>query len=89
MNWGTKEKRAKKVFIELEYIDKSDLNLILGDLKNLIASGVEMYSGDKQNATNQDICNKFEFRQMYIDRVHDTKESEINGLLKLVIKSNL
>lgn len=89
MNWGTKEKRAKKVFIELEYIDKADLKAILSDLTNLIGSGIEMYSGDKQNATNQDICNKFEFRQMYVNQVHKTKESEINGELKLVIKAKL
>ena len=27
MNWGTKEKRAKKVFIELEYMDKTGTSL--------------------------------------------------------------
>ena len=89
MNWENKEKRAKKVFIELEYMDKTDLKAILSDLTNLIGSGIEMYSGDRQNAENNAIYSKFEFTQSYVEQVHKTNESEINGELRLVIKSKL
>ena len=89
MNWGTKEKRTKQVEISLEYTYEVDLKHVLNVLSDLISSGVEMYSGELKSLENEDKSNKFNFIQSYSGTVHESKESEINGVLKLVIKSKL
>jgi len=43
MNWGNKQKRTKRVTLSFEWSDKSDLRVILDDLRALIVSGVESY----------------------------------------------
>ena len=89
MNWKNRQRRTKQVEISLEYIYNSDLTSILTHLSDLISSGVEMYSGELKSLENEDKSNKFNFIQSYSGTVHESKESEINGVLKLVIKSKL
>ena len=88
MNWGNKQKRTKRVTLSFEWSDKSDLRLILDDLRALIVSGVESYHDQKKSIEIADKWHKVEFTQKYVDRVHEQVEREINGELKLVIKSN-
>lgn len=88
MNWQIRKKRTKEVNIFLEWTDKSDLRLILSDLNDLIISGIEMYSGDKKSIDREDKYHKYEFTQKYSEKIHEKVEREINGELKLVIKSN-
>ena len=88
MNWGNKRKRTKQVQISFEWTDKSDLRVILDDLRALIVSGVESYHEQKKSIDMEDKWHNVEFEQFYVDRVHEQVEREINGELKLVIKSN-
>jgi hypothetical protein len=48
-----------------------------------------MYSGDFKSLVNEEIINRFNFVQFYPDSIHESKESEINGELKFVIKSKI
>ena len=89
MNWGNKRKRTKQVQIRFEWTDKTDLKLILDDLRALILSGVESYHEQKKSLEIEDKWHEVEFSQEYVDRVHEQVERDINGELKLVIKSNL
>jgi len=50
MNWQIKQKRTKEVHIKLEWTEKSDLTLILSDLKDLISSGIESHHGDRKSS---------------------------------------
>ena len=88
MNWGNKQKRTKRVTLSFEWSDKSDLRVILDDLRALIVSGVESYHEQKKSIEIADKWHNVEFTQKYVDRVHEQVEREINGELKLVIKSN-
>ena len=88
MNWGNKQKRTKRVTLSFEWSDKSDLRVILDDLRALIVSGVESYHDQKKSIEIEDKYHNVEFEQFYVDRVHEQVEREINGELKLVIKSN-
>lgn len=89
MNWQIKQKRTKKVNVSFEWTDKSDLRVILDDLRDLIGSGVETYHNQKKSIENADKWHEVEFSQEYVDRVHEQVERDINGELKLVIKSNI
>lgn len=89
MNWQIKQKRTKKVNVSFEWTDKSDLRLILDDLRDLIGSGVETYHNQEKSIENADKWHEVEFSQEYVDRVHEQVERDINGELKLVIKSNI
>ncbi len=89
MNWKSKERRSKEVNISFEYTHKSDLTCILTHLRDLIGSGVEMCSGDLESIENSEKYNRFNFVQNYTDTIHESKETKINGELKLVIKSKL
>ena len=88
MNWGNKIKRTKKVQIHFEWTDKSDLRVILDDLRALILSGVQLHHEQKKSLEIEDKWHKVEFIQEYVDKIHEQVEREINGELKLVIKSN-
>lgn len=88
MNWGNKQKRTKRVTLSFEWSDKSDLRLILDDLRALIVSGVESYHDQKKSIEIADKWHEVEFKQEYVDKIHESTESDINGELKLVIKSN-
>lgn len=88
MNWGNKQKRTKRVTLSFEWSDKSDLRVILDDLRALIVSGVESYHDQKKSIEIADKYHNVEFKQFYLDRIHEQVEREINGELKLVIKSN-
>jgi hypothetical protein len=88
MNWTSKRKRTKQVQICFEWTDKSDLRVILDDLRALIVSGVESYHDQKKSIEIADKWHEVEFQQEYIDKIHESTESDINGELKLVIKSN-
>lgn len=88
MNWGNKVKRTKRVNVSFEWTNKSDLIAILSDLKELIASGIETYHNQKKSVETADKCHEVEFSQKFVDTVHESTESDINGELKLVIKSN-
>lgn len=88
MNWGNKIKRTKKVQIHFEWTDKSDLKLILDDLRVLILSGVQSHHEQKKSLEIKDKWHEVEFTQKYVDRVHEQVERDINGELKLIIKSN-
>ena len=88
MNWTSKRKRTKQVQICFEWTDKSDLRVILDDLRALIVSGVESHHEQKKSLEIEDKYHNVEFQQFYVDRVHEQVEREINGELKLVIKSN-
>ena len=89
MNWTSKRKRTKQVQICFEWTDKSDLRVILDDLRALIVSGVESYHEQKKSLEIADKYHNVEFEQFYVHRVHESREREIDGELKLVIKSNI
>ena len=88
MNWQTKQKRTKQVNVSFEWTNKSDLIAILSDLKELIASGVETYHNQKKSVETSNKWHEIEFSQKFVDKAHEQVEKEINGELKLVIKSN-
>jgi hypothetical protein len=87
MNWTSKQKRTKQVQLSFEWTDKTDLRLILDDVRALILSGVESYHEQKKSLEIADKWHNVEFQQSYIEKIHEQVESDINGELKLVIKS--
>jgi hypothetical protein len=89
MNWQIKKKRTKQVIVTFEWTEKGDLISILSDLSALISSGVETYHNQKKSILTADKWHEVEFSQKYVDKIHEEVESDINGELKLVIKSNL
>ena len=89
MNSENNKRRVKEVNISLEYTHELDLKRILAVLSDLISQGNEMYCGDLKSLVNEEIINRFNFVQYYPDLIHESKESEINGELKLVIKSKI
>jgi len=89
MNWQIKKKRTKQVSVTFEWTEKGDLISILSDLSALISSGVETYHNQKKSILTADKWHEIEFRQEYLDVIHDSVEREINGELKLVIKSKI
>ena len=89
MNWSSKQKRTKQVNVSFEWTNKSDLIAILSDLKELIGSGVETYHNQKKSFEMEDKWHEVEFSQKFVNKIHESTESDINGELKLVIKSNL
>jgi hypothetical protein len=88
MNYGIKQKRTKQVTVTFEWTEKGDLISILSDLSALISSGVETYHNQKKSILTADKWHEIEFSQKYVDKIHEEVESDINGELKLVIKSN-
>ena len=88
MNWTSKQKRTKQVQLSFEWTDKTDLRLILDDVRTLILSGVESYHEQKKSLEIADKWHNVEFMQSYVEKIHEQVESDINGELKLVIKSN-
>ena len=88
MNYGSKQKRTKQVNVSFEWTNKSDLIAILSDLRELIGSGVETYHNQKKSVEMEDKWHEVEFSQKFVDKIHESTESDINGELKLVIKSN-
>ena len=88
MNYGSKQKRTKQVNVSFEWTNKSDLISILSDLRELIGSGVEMYHNQKKSVEIANKWHEIEFSQKFVDKIHESTESDINGELKLVIKSN-
>ena len=89
MNPQINKRRVKEVNISLEYTHEVDLRRILTVLSDLISQGNEMYSGDFKSLVNEETINRFNFVQFYPDAIHESKESEINGELKFVIKSKI
>jgi hypothetical protein len=93
MNWAKREKTTKEVQIRLEWTNKSDLTLILSDLRDLIASGIETHHGDRKSVENEGKTHKFEFMQYFVherpSQDYSSVEKDINGELKLVIKSKI
>jgi hypothetical protein len=88
MNWSSKQKRTKQVNVSFEWTNKSDLTAILSDLRELISSGVETYHNQKKSIEIANKWHEVEFSQKFVDKIHESTESDINGELKLVIKSN-
>ena len=88
MNYGNKVKRTKQVNVSFEWTNKGDLIAILSDLRELIASKIEMYHDQKKSVEMEDKWHEVEFSQKFVDKIHESTESDINGELKLVIKSN-
>ena len=88
MNWGNKVKRTKRVNVSFEWTDKGDLIAILSDLKEFLASGIETYHDQKKSVEMANKWHEVKFSQKFFDKVHEQSEREINGELKLVIKSN-
>jgi hypothetical protein len=88
MNYGIKQKRTKQVTVTFEWTEKGDLIAVLSDLSALISSGVETYHNQKKSILTADKWHEIEFSQKYVDKIHEEVESDINGELKLVIKSN-
>lgn len=89
MNFKNPKQRTKEVSISLEYTNAVDLKRVLAVLSDLIGSGVQMYSGDIKSALKTGKESRFNFVQFYPDAIHESKESEINGELKFVIKSKI
>ena len=89
MNYGIKQKRTKQVTVTFEWTEKGDLISVLSDLSALISSGVETYHNQKKSILTADKWHEIEFSQKYVDKIHESTESDINGELKLVIKSNI
>lgn len=88
MNWGNKVKRTKRVNVSFEWTNKGDLIAILSDLKEFLSSGVETYHNQKKSVEMSNKWHEVEFSQKFVDKAHEQVEKEINGELKLVIKSN-
>ena len=88
MNWGNKVKRTKRVNVSFEWTNKGDLIAILSDLKEFLSSGIETYHNQKKSVEMANKWHEVEFNQKFVDKVHEQSEREINGELKLVIKSN-
>jgi hypothetical protein len=88
MNWGNKVKRTKRVNVSFEWTNKGDLIAILSDLKEFLASGIETYHNQKKSVEMANKWHEVEFSQNFVDKVHEQSEREIDGKLKLVIKSN-
>ena len=88
MNGHGGKKRTKRVSVSFEWTNKGDLIAILSDLKELIASGIETYHNQKKSVEMANKWHEVEFSQKFVDKVHEQTEREINGELKLVIKSN-
>jgi hypothetical protein len=88
MNWSNKVKRTKRVNVSFEWTNKSDLIAILSDLKEFLSSGIETYHDQKKSVEMEDKWHEVEFSQKFVDKIHESTESDINGELKLVIKSN-
>ena len=55
----------------------------------LIASGVESYHEFKKSIESEEKTHLVQFEQFYVDTIHESTESEINGELRLVIKSKI
>ena len=89
MNWQIKKKRTKQVTVTFEWTEKGDLIAILSDLSALISSGIETYHNQKKSVQIEDKWHEVEFKQEYLDVIHDSVERDINGELKLVIKSKI
>jgi hypothetical protein len=89
MNYGIKQKRTEQVTVTFEWTEKGDLIAILSDLSALISSGVETYHNQKKSILTADKWHEIEFSQKYVDKIHEEVESDINGELKLVIKSKI
>lgn len=89
MNFKNPKQRTKEVSISLEYTNAVDLKRVLAVLSDLICSGVQMYSGDIKSTLKTGKESRFNFVQFYPDSIHESKESEINGELKFVIKSKV
>lgn len=88
MNWGNKVKRTKRVNVSFEWTNKGDLIAILSDLKEFLASGIETCHNQKKSVEMANKWHEVEFTQKFVDKIHESTESEINGELNLVIKSN-
>jgi hypothetical protein len=88
MNWSSKQKRTKQVNVSFEWTNKGDLIAILSDLKEFLSSGIEKYHDQKKSVEIADKWHEVEFSQKFVDKIHESTESDINGELKLVIKSN-
>jgi hypothetical protein len=88
MNWSNKVKRTKRVNVSFEWTNKGDLIAILSDLKEFLALGIETYRDQKKSVEMANKWHEVEFSQKFVDKVHEQSEREINGELKLVIKSN-
>ena len=89
MNYGIKQKRTKQVTVTFEWTEKGDLMALLSDLRDLISAGVETYHNQKKSILTADKWHEIEFSQKYVDKIHKEVESDINGELKLVIKSKI
>jgi hypothetical protein len=88
MNWSNKVKRTKRVNVSFEWTNKGDLIAILSDLKEFLTLGIETYHDQKKSVEIANKWHEVEFSQNFVDKVHEQSEREINGELKLVIKSN-
>ena len=88
MNWENKVKRTKRVNVSFEWTNKGDLIAILSDLKEFLASGIETYNDQKKSVEMANKWHEVEFSQKFVDNIHESTEREIDGELKLVIKSN-
>ena len=89
MNYGIKQKRTKQVTVTFEWTEKGDLIAILSDLSALISSGAETYHNQKKSILTEGKWHEIKFSQKYLDVIHESKEQDINGELKLVIKSKI
>ncbi len=89
MNWGAKHKKVKRVSVEFEYSNLSDLRLVLARLSDLISQGNEICIDSVKNAENEGKINVLKFSQEYVDSNRESLEREINGKLKFVIKASL
>jgi hypothetical protein len=89
MNGHAGKKRTKRVSVTFEWTVQTDLRLILDELKDLIGSGIETYHNQKKSVQIEDKWHEIEFSQKYVDKIHEEVESDINGELKLVIKSKI
>lgn len=88
MNGFKGKRRTKRVLVSFEWTTQTDLRLILDDLREFISYGVESHHEQKKSIEIADKWHEVEFKQFYVDRIHEQVEREINGELKLVIKSN-
>jgi len=72
---------------------KTALQQAFARLEDLIGTGIEMYHNQKKSVLTADKWHKFEFSQNYVKEAHGVEyesiEKEINGELKLVIKSKI
>ena len=83
------QRKRKQVHVTFEYYDNSDLKAILDDLREKLSFGIETHYSEIKVREIEDKYQTLKFQQMYLESEYEMSEKEINGELRLVIKSKI